>query len=343
MKVYVEPHNKLSWLCLGPVKGKPAVKVTLFLKTYDKSYILPYLQLLLYYRRKEKLVTENKRIPISLDSLLPKDVASKVEDIGVKKGNLDFFSMFMLAVLAGAFIGFGAIFCTTVITGISDKVGFGITKLLGGLVFSLGLILVIVAGAELFTGNNLLIMAAASRKLPFSKLVWNWVVLYIGNFVGSVLTAYIMFLTTQYMMSSGQIGLTALNIANAKCGLDFIPALTRGIYCNTLVCLAVWLTFSCRTTGDKILAIIFPITAFVACGFEHSVANMYFISIGLFIKQSAPMSYWTMVGQNAHDYANLTWLNLFRNLLPVTIGNLIGGGAFVGAVYWIIYLRRKNV
>jgi len=287
-------------------------------------------------------MTEKQGIPISLDSLLPPAVANKVEDIGVKKGNLDFLSMFMLAILAGAFIGFGAIFCTTVITGISDKVGFGITKLLGGLVFSLGLILVIVAGAELFTGNNLLIMAAASGKLPFSKLVWNWVVLYIGNFVGSIMTAFIMFLTLQYTMSSGGVGVTALNIANAKCGLDFIPALTLGIYCNTLVCLAVWLTFSCRTTGDKILAIIFPITAFVACGLEHSVANMYFISIGLFIKQLAPMSYWTMIGQNASDFANLTWFNFVRNLVPVTIGNMIGGGAFVGVVYWVIYLRKKN-
>jgi formate/nitrite transporter len=143
-------------------------------------------------------------------------------------------------------------------------------------------------------------------------------------------------------MADGAVGITALKIADAKCGLDFLPALTRGIYCNTLVCLAVWLTFSCRTTGDKILAIIFPITAFVACGFEHSVANMYFIPIGLFIKHSAPMGYWTMIGQNAGDYANLTWVNFFRNLLPVTIGNLIGGGAFVGAVYWIIYLRKKN-
>ncbi|HUT47366.1 MAG TPA: formate/nitrite transporter family protein [Sedimentisphaerales bacterium] len=287
-------------------------------------------------------MAENRETPISLDSLLPPDVATKVEDIGVKKGNLDFLSMFMLAILAGAFIGFGAIFCTTAMTGISDKVGFGITKLVGGLVFSLGLILVIVAGAELFTGNNLLIMAAASRKLSFSKLVWNWIILYIGNFVGSILTAFIMFLTLQYMMSSGGVGVTALNIADAKCGLDFIPALTRGIYCNTLVCLAVWLTFSCRTSGDKILAIIFPITAFVACGFEHSVANMYFISIGLFIKHLAPMSYWTMIGQNAADFSNLTGFNFIRNLVPVTIGNMIGGGAFVGVIYWVVYLRKKN-
>ena len=286
-------------------------------------------------------MNQSNRISVSLDSHLPPEVAARAEDIGVSKGNLDFLSMFMLAVLAGAFIAFGAVFYTTVVTGVADKAGFGITKLLGGLVFSLGLILVVVAGAELFTGNNLLVMATASGKLTVSKLVWNWLVLYIGNFVGSILTASIIFLTVQYGMSKGQVGMTALNIANAKCGLDFTTALTRGICCNILVCLAVWLTFSCRTTGDKIIAIIFPITAFVACGFEHSVANMYFIPIGLFIRNSAPAHFWTMINQTTGDYANITWLNFFRNLLPVTIGNLIGGAAFVGIVYWVIHLRKK--
>ncbi len=284
---------------------------------------------------------KSNKISISLDSLLPPEVASKVEDIGVKKGNLDFLSMFMLAVLAGAFIAFGAVFYTTVVTGVADKVGFGITKLLGGLAFCLGLILVIVAGAELFTGNNLLVMATASGKLPVSKLGWNWLVLYLGNFVGSILMAAIIFWAVQYGMSKGQAGVTALNIANAKCDLDFTTALARGICCNILVCLAVWLTFSCRTTGDKILAIIFPITAFVACGFEHSVANMYFIPTGLFIKKFAPLHFWTMIDRTPGDYANLTWFNFARNLLPVTIGNLIGGTAFVGIVYWAIHLRKK--
>lgn len=287
------------------------------------------------------MAENNKQEGMSLDSLLPPAIASKVEDIGVKKANMDGVSMFVLAILAGAFIGFGAIFCTTVVTGIGDKVGFGLSKLLGGLVFSLGLILVIVAGAELFTGNNLLVMAAASGRVPLSKLVRNWIIVYSGNLVGSVLTAYIMFLTAQYTMANGALGATAMGIADGKCGLDFIPALTRGIYCNTLVCLAVWLTFSCRTTGDKILAILFPITAFVACGFEHSVANMYFIPMGLFIKAGASADYWTTVGQTASAYANLTWLGFVRNLVPVTIGNIIGGGVFVGAVYWLVYLRKR--
>jgi formate transporter len=292
-------------------------------------------------QKKEQIMNEDRQVTISFDSHLPPEVAARAEDIGVKKGNLDFLSMFMLAVLAGAFIGLGAIFYTTVVTGIADKVGFGITKFLGGLVFSLGLILVVVAGAELFTGNNLLVMATASGKLPVSKLLWNWLVLYVGNFAGSMLIAMLAFHSLGYMMSNGAVGVTALEIADAKCSLDFCTAMSRGILCNVLVCLAVWLTFSCRTTGDKIMAIIFPITAFVACGFEHSVANMYFIPIGLLIKNVAPAHYWAMIGQTAGDYANLSWLNLFGNLLPVTLGNLIGGAAFVGIVYWVIHLRKQ--
>jgi formate/nitrite transporter len=287
------------------------------------------------------MAESNKQESLSLDSLLPPAIASKVEDIGVKKANMDVASMFVLAILAGAFIGFGAIFCTTVATGIGDKVGFGLAKLLGGLVFSLGLILVVVAGAELFTGNNLHVMAAASGKIPMSRLLRNWGIVYVGNFTGSILTAYIMYLTAQYTMANGALGATAMSIADGKCGLAFVPALTRGIYCNTLVCLAVWLTFSCRTTGDKILAILFPITAFVACGFEHSVANMYFIPVALFIKAWAPATFWTMIGQSADTYANLTWLGFLHNLVPVTLGNIIGGGVFVGAIYWVVYLRKK--
>lgn len=281
------------------------------------------------------------QITVSVDSHLPAVVAARAEDIGAKKGNLDFVSMFMLAILAGAFVALGAIFYTTVVTGISDKVGFGITKFVGGLAFTLGLILVIVAGAELFTGNNLLVMATASRKLPVSRLLWNWLVLYIGNFVGSILTAMLLFYTLNYTMADGEVGVTALKIANAKCDLDFGVALIRGVYCNALVCLAVWLTFSCRTTGDKIMAVMLPVAAFVACGFEHSVANMYFIPTGIFIKSWASADFWTAIGQTAEAYSNISWANFLRNLVPVTIGNLIGGVAFVGVVYWIIHLRKK--
>jgi formate transporter len=276
---------------------------------------------------------------VSFDSLLPPAMASKAEGIGVKKAALEAMPMFALGILAGAFIACGAIFCTTVLAGTGDM-PYGVQRLLGGLTFTLGLILVVVGGAELFTGNNLILMAFASGKVSVSALLRNWVIVYVGNFVGSIITALIMFSSTQYTFGKGAIGLTALNIANSKSGLDFLPAIALGIMCNALVCMAVWLCFSARSTTDKILAIIPPISAFVAAGFEHSIANMYFIPIGLFIKAWAPAAFWTTIGRTAGDFANLTWGNFFfRNLVPVTIGNIIGGAVMVGFIYWFIYLR----
>jgi formate transporter len=287
---------------------------------------------------------------IQIDAFPPAKMASKMEDVGVKKGALKADTMFALAILAGAFIGTGAIFCTTVLTGLgSAGVGYGIQRFLGGLVFCLGLIAVVVAGAELFTGNNLIIMAFAGGKVTLAQLLRNWVIVYAGNFVGSILTAVVMFLSMQYTFSGGALGTTALGIANAKCGLGFVQAMFLGVMCNALVCLAVWLCASARSTTDKILAILFPITAFVAAGFEHSVANMYFIPIGLLIKDFAPDSFWQLksvvdAGVTPATYANLTWGAFFlKNLVPVTIGNIIGGAGFVGLVYWFIYLRPQKV
>jgi formate transporter len=282
---------------------------------------------------------------IQIDALPPQKMASRMEEVGVAKTELRADTMFALAILAGAFIGCGAIFATVVTTGLGAVgMGFGVIKLLGGLVFCLGLIAVVVAGAELFTGNNLIIMAFASKRITLIRLLRNWVIVYIGNFVGSILTALVMLATKQYMSSTGTLGANALSIANSKCGLDFFQAVALGIMCNALVCLAVWLTFSARSTTDKILAIIFPITAFVAAGFEHSIANMYFIPIGLFIKSFAGVEFWDAIGRTAADYGNLTWGAFFiANLLPVTIGNIIGGSGFMGLVYWFIYLRPQKV
>lgn len=277
---------------------------------------------------------------MSFDALVPQDMAKKAESVGVTKVSLGPFRLFALAVLAGAFIGLGAIFATTVTTGAGGVYPFGITKLLGGLVFCLGLILVIGAGAELFTGNNLIVMAWADKKISTKSLLYNWVVVYLGNFVGSILTAVMMFWSQQYTFSGGALGLNALNIAHAKVNLDFGQAIVLGVLCNALVCLAVWLSLGARSATDKIVAIIFPITAFVAAGFEHCVANMYFIPMGLFIKAGADSAFWSSVGKTAADFANLTWGNFFLvNLLPVTIGNMIGGVGLVGLVYWFIYLR----
>jgi formate transporter len=278
-------------------------------------------------------------IDIHIDAFPPSEMAHRLEEVGVQKAKLDVLSMFTLAILAGAFIGTGAIFATVVSTGLTDSgMGYGLVKFLTGLVFCLGLIAVVVAGAELFTGNNLIIMAFASGKVSLAALLRNWVIVYAGNFVGSILTALIMLLTKQYMSAGGAVGANVLAIANSKCSLNFLQAIALGIMCNALVCLAVWLCFSARSTTDKILAIIFPISAFVAAGFEHSVANMYFIPIGLFIKSTAGNGFWEAIGKTAADFSNLTWSAFFfKNLLPVTIGNVIGGSGCVGLVYWFIY------
>jgi formate transporter FocA len=291
---------------------------------------------------------------LQIDALLPAEMAAKVETLGVKKANLDWVNMFALSVLAGAFIALGAIFATTVSAGafasslpdgasVSTVWPTGVPRLLSGLAFSLGLILVIVGGAELFTGNNLIVMAWANGKVSTKRLGANWLVVYLGNFVGAVATALIMLISRQYEFSHGQIGLQALTIANAKSGLDFWQAIALGIMCNALVCLAVWLTYSARSTTDKILAIVPPITAFVAAGFEHSVANMYFIPMGMLIRATAAPEFWTSINRTPADFANLTLSNfLVQNLLPVTIGNIIGGAVMVGAVYWFIYLRPRQ-
>jgi len=279
---------------------------------------------------------------IKMDAFMPAEMAAKAEAAGIKKATGDALQLFALAILAGAFIGLGAIYCTTVLAGTSG-LPFGVQRLLAGLVFCLGLILVIVGGAELFTGNNLIVMAWANKKVTTAQLLRNWGIVYAGNFVGSVATAAIMFFSKQWSFGGGAVGLTALNIANSKSALDFIPAIALGIVCNAMVCMAVWLCFSARSTTDKILAIIFPISGFVAAGFEHSVANMYFIPIGLFIKGGADASFWSAIGKTASDFGVLTWGNFFlKNLLPVTIGNIIGGAVMVGVVYWFIYLRGKK-
>lgn len=277
---------------------------------------------------------------LRIDALLPPEMAQRAEYLGVLKAETPKLKMFALAILAGAFIALGAVFATTVATGAVGVLTYGVNKLLVGFVFCLGLILVIVGGAELFTGNNLIVMAWAGRKVTTRALLQNWIVVYIGNFVGAIGTAILMLLSKQYTFANGALGQTALNIANSKIQFDFFQAIILGILCNILVCLAVWLTFSARTTIDKIVAIIFPIAAFVAAGFEHSIANMYFIPIGLLIKYFDPV-YTVSTGI---DLSGLTWGTfILANLIPVTIGNIIGGSLFVAAVYWAIFLRKRMV
>ncbi len=282
-------------------------------------------------------------VGVGLDAVLPPEMAKKAEEAGVKKSNLDVLSTFVLAVLAGAFIAFGAIFATTVLAGSGAALGYGCARLLAGVVFSLGLILVIVAGAELFTGNNLLVMAWAGGRISTVRLLRNWALVYLGNLVGSVGIAALVFLSGQFAFGKGAVGMVALRTAEAKLSLGFSQAFVLGILCNVLVCLAVWLTLSARTVTDKVLAIVPPIAAFVAAGFEHSVANMYFVPVALFIKSGAPDSFWSMTKESPASFDKLGWSQfLFGNLLPVTLGNIVGGAVLVGLVYWFIYLRKRE-
>jgi formate/nitrite transporter len=276
---------------------------------------------------------------IRIDALLPPEMAKRAEYLGVRKAEAPLLATFTLAVLAGAFISLGAVFSTTVAAGASGVVPYGIVRLLAGMVFTVGLVLVIVGGAELFTGNNLIVMAWAGRKVSSRGLLRNWGVVYAGNFLGAIATAVFVFISRQYTFGGGSVGTTALATAAAKVDYGFVQALALGVLCNALVCLAVWLTFSARSTIDKIAAIILPIAAFVAAGFEHSIANMYFIPIGLFIKDFDP----SFTAASGVDVSRLTWQSfLLANLLPVTLGNIIGGAVLVAAVYWFVFLHKSE-
>lgn len=257
----------------------------------------------------------------NFDAYTPAKMAELVEDVGVKKATLHVIPTITLGLLAGAFIAFGAMFFTLVMT--NHNMGLGPARLLGGVAFSLGLVLTVVGGAELFTGNNLIVMAWADRKVTTKQLLRNWCLVYFANLMGAVSTATLLFWSGVLSLGAGAVAETALNIAVVKINLDPIQAFVRGILCNVLVCLAVWLCFAARDVASKILAIVFPISAFVALGFEHCVANMYFIPLGMLVSGGG-----------------IGVIEFLRNLIPVTLGNIIGGGLFVAFVYWIIYLRK---
>jgi formate/nitrite transporter len=271
----------------------------------------------------------------SLDAYTPAEMAARVRDAGVAKANLDLASLLALALLGGAFIALGAALSTLAIAG--AELGLGPRRLVAGLAFSLGLILVIVAGAELFTGKNLVVMAWASRLVSTRSLLRSWFWVYLGNLAGALATALLIHWTAPWLTHGPQLGVSAVSIALAKCELGFARAFFLGVLANALVCLAVWLCFGARGTADRILAIVFPITAFVALGFEHSVANMYFIPMGMLLAtQPAVLA---AGGWSPEVLAPLSLAGFARNLAPVTLGNLVGGGLLVGAVYWFVYLR----
>ena len=267
----------------------------------------------------------------------PAEMVLKMEATGVAKANGNILTIALLGILAGFFIGLGAMFCTLVTTDIN--VGFGVSKLLGGLVFCLGLILVVVAGAELFTGNALMVGSRLSGRIKLAQLLQNWGIVYFTNLIGALLLVLVVFYSQFWALNAHTVGANALAIANAKVNLAFWPAFAGGILCNALVCLAVWLCFGARTTVDKIFAILFPITAFVACGFEHSIANMYFIPMGIAMAGQAEVL--DAAGVTTSQLANLNAVGFIGNLIPVTLGNIVGG-TFVGTVYWFAYLRKQR-
>lgn len=261
------------------------------------------------------------------DAYAPAKVAERVRDTGVKKATAPAATLLALAVLAGAFIALGALFYTVTITsGPNQSSHFGLSRLAGGVAFSLGLILVVVGGAELFTGNNLMAMAWASGRVTGAQVLRNWGLVYLGNLAGAIGTVVLVLLAGIPQMSDGAVGETMIRIARAKVTLDPVSALARGVLCNVLVCLAVWLCMAARSVTDKILAIVFPVAAFVACGFEHSVANMFFLPLGIALTASGS--------------APIAWTGAWVNLAVVTLGNVFGGTGLVALVYWFVYLRH---
>lgn len=262
--------------------------------------------------------------PHIADAHPPREIARLVERLGVAKARTDSVTLVLLAVLAGAFISLGSLFFTVVVTNAS--LGFGVTRLLGGLSFCLGLVLVVVAGAELFTGNNLLALAWASRLIGTREVLRNWFLAYVGNVIGCLGTVLFVVWADIASLGGGAVGETAIEIARAKAGLSLGEAFARGVMCNALVCLAVWLAMGGRSVTDKILAIIFPITAFVTMGFEHSIANWFFLPFGV-----------ALDGQGAVSIAGAAW-----NLVAVTAGNIVGGTLMVAGVYWTAYLRGER-
>ncbi|MBW1677445.1 MAG: formate/nitrite transporter family protein [Deltaproteobacteria bacterium] len=289
--------------------------------------------------RFEKIIQTLQFPTPALEDKPPKTIAETVAStVGVSKVTSPWVSVFVLGILAGAYIGFGGLLSTAVSFDLANTMGIGFKKFMAGTAFSVGLILVVIAGAELFTGNNLMISSAMSKKITFGTMSARWGVVWFANLVGSLILALMLYFSGLWKTGHGALGASAVGIAYAKVNLSFIEALVRAIGCNWLVCLAVWMALAARQTVGKIFAIYFPIMAFVAIGFEHVVANMYFIPAGIFLHTWAGIA-----GPATFDPSSLNWISfLWKNMVPVTIGNIIGGAVFVGMSYWGAYLRPSS-
>lgn len=290
----------------------------------------------------ERNFTKNMQ-PMNTDTAYsPPQTAAIVENKAVVRAKLRVTQTFALSIMAGIFVALGAQFATFVTS--DSTLHFGLTSLIAGVVFSLGLILVETAGAELFTGNNLNILGYLSNRITTGELLRIWVIVYIGNFMGSLLMVCLMYKTQQFEFFHNMVGAKALLIAHKKVNLSFPEALARGVLCNALVCLNAWLCYSGRTLADKVVSVIFPIGGFVASGFEHCVANMYFVPMGMVLRKNPAViaTAEKMVGKSV-DLSLLTWKGFFiHNLVPVTLGNIVGGGILIGVVFWFIYLRSHS-
>lgn len=282
-------------------------------------------------------IMKNWQFPVpTIEDKTPKTIAETVAStVSVGKTTSPWLSVLVLGILAGAYIGFGGLLSTTVTFDLSARVGIGLTRFLAGSAFSLGLMLVVIAGAELFTGNNLMVSSVMTKDITLNTMAKRWALVYGANFIGSIVLAFIFYFSGLWNTGNGALGAVAVDIAFKKVNLGFIEALVRGIGCNWLVCLAVWMALAARQTIGKIFAIYFPIMGFVAIGFEHCIANMYFIPTGILLHQ------WAGIAAPAvFDPSSLSWVTcLWKNLFPVTIGNIIGGTVFVGMSYWGAYLR----
>ena len=269
------------------------------------------------------------QLPIfSLNAYSPAEIKEAVEKVGVKKANLPFLASLMLAVIAGGGIGLGALYYTVVVS--DAGLSFAAARVMGGVVFSLGLVIVLVGGAELFTGNNLIVMAWASGNVSAKEMLRNWVVVYFGNLIGALGLVILVFLSHHLDMNGGRVGLSILNTAVAKIQPDAVTLFFKGVLCNLLVCLAVWLAYAGRTVTDKIVAAILPVSAFIAAGFEHCVANMYFLPLAWLMTRTGDVP-------ADFDASAITMMGIIHNLVPVTLGNIVGGAGLVGAMYWTIY------
>ncbi|OUR70806.1 formate transporter FocA [Methylophaga sp. 41_12_T18] len=272
------------------------------------------------------------------DAFTPAQVAQKVKTLGVSKAETPFLPLIVLSLMAGAFISFGAMYYTVVMTNPSEA--YGAAKMLGGFAFSLGFILVVIAGAELFTGNNLIVMAWARKRVTTLQIARNWILVYLANGIGALITVYLVFASGFLDNGHHEVGVTALKIGLAKASLAPTEAFVRGIFCNALVCLASWMVYASRSVTDKVLAVIFPISAFVAMGFEHCIANMFMIPLAMVASLDPEIV--ALSGLSAEALEPLSMSGLLHNIIPVTVGNILGGTVMVGMAYYMVYLYDRD-